>query len=350
MSISATQQALVFYQFGAPIEEIKFATIETPKIQLPLDILVQVKAVAVNPVDLKVQAGLKAEDKTERKTEPQITGFDAAGIVVGVGAEVHNFKVGDEVYYSGVINRPGSYQQYQLVDHRIVALKPRSLSFEDAAALPLTSITAWEALKEEMRVDERVARNTKQGKETRILVHGGAGGVGSITIQLAKLWGLTVIATASRPETVKWCTDLGADEVVDHRQSLVEQFKTRNIAPVDCVFATFSEKPVSELPEIMNPGGVIVGINGDIGVEQIASFPKFFLKRISFHYEMMFARPLFNMEPERQGALLTEVAKLVDAGKVKSTVHTKLNWRQIHDAHHIMADHAPIGKIVLTVD
>jgi NADPH:quinone reductase-like Zn-dependent oxidoreductase len=200
---------------------------------------------------------------------------------------------------------------------------------------------------EEMRIEPTL---NNQNKRKRILIQGGAGGVGSIAIQLAKLWGLYVIATASRPETVKWCKDLGADEVVDHRQSLLAQFKNRNIAPVDYTFLCFSEKPLNELSEIMNPGGVIVGINGDVGAEQVEAFRMLFLKRISLHYEMMFARPLLTWEPERQGALLAEVAKLVDTGKIKSTVYSKFSWRQIQEAQHIVADRAPIGKIVVTVD
>ena len=189
------------------------------------DILVEVKAISVNPVDTKVRSS-----KSKSATEPRILGWDAAGIVTEIGDRVTGFKPGDEVYYAGDIIRPGSNSEFQLVDYRIVGHKPKSLEFASAAALPLTSITAWEALFDRLKISKD---RTDAGKS--ILIINGAGGVGSIAIQLAKLAQLKVIATASRPETIAWCKELGADYVVNHRHNLAEEIEKIEYPTVDYI-------------------------------------------------------------------------------------------------------------------
>ncbi len=219
-------RAISFHQ-SLPAEDpesLVDVTVDKPKLA-PRDILVQVQAISVNPVDTKVRKG---GGPGKPLGELKILGWDAAGVVTEVGTEVTLFSLGDAVYYAGEINRPGSYAELQAVDERIVGRKPSSLDFSDAAALPLTTITAWELIFD--RFELRIGKLTSQGS---ILVLGGAGGVGSIAIQLLKrLTGLTVIATASRPESVKWCRELGADHVIDHRNPLAAQVKA--IMPERC--------------------------------------------------------------------------------------------------------------------
>eukprot|EP01111_Echinosteliopsis_oligospora_P008843 TRINITY_DN2496_c0_g1_i1.p1 TRINITY_DN2496_c0_g1~~TRINITY_DN2496_c0_g1_i1.p1 ORF type:complete len:345 (+),score=87.31 TRINITY_DN2496_c0_g1_i1:19-1053(+) len=336
--VPETQKAIGVRRCGGPIEDLQFETIPTPQVTSEVDILVQVKAIALNPVDYKVKEG---ELKKELK-EPLIVGYDAAGVVVKVGSAVKSFKEGDEVYYSGLISRPGSFQQYQLVDFRIVALKPKTTTYEEAASLPLTSITAYEGLVEHLRVEK--------GKS--ILVVAGAGGVGSVAIQFAKIFGLHVIATASRPETQEWVKSLGADEVVDHSKGIANDFKSKNLPNVDYVFNTFGEKLCADFEPVVKPLGKVVGINGDYSEETMKALGSFFRKRIEYHQEFMFARPMYNVEPEKQGKLLEEVAQWVDQGKVKPTnrADQKYSWKQIHEAFKKLTDRTTIGKIVLTVD
>ena len=218
----------------------------------PHDILVKIKAASLNPADYK--KGANDDKKGSKYDQPVILGFDAAGIVEQLGSAVTHFKVGDAVYYSGNIKRDGTLQQYQLVDARLVALKPKTLSFEEAAALPLTTITAYEALKEELRV--------QPGK--RILITAGAGGVGSIASQLAKHWGLTVITSASRPETIAWTKAHGADYVVDHKKGIAESFKAQNLDHVEYVFNTFSDVLLPDIIQVVKPFGAVCGINGNL--------------------------------------------------------------------------------------
>jgi alcohol dehydrogenase len=219
-----TMKAIGLYRY-LPIENIQ--ALQDVEIAKPsatgFDLLVKVNAVAVNPVDTKVRA-----PKEQVETSPRVLGWDAAGTVEAVGEQVTGFSVGDEVYYAGDITRSGSNAEYQSVDSRIVGIKPKNLTFSEAAALPLTSITAWEGLFERLRISSQSAGN--------LLIIGGAGGVGSIAIQLAKkLTNLTVIATASRPETLAWCQALGADKVVNHREDLVEQLNENSIDYILCL-------------------------------------------------------------------------------------------------------------------
>eukprot|EP01119_Soliformovum_irregulare_P023901 TRINITY_DN8444_c0_g2_i1.p1 TRINITY_DN8444_c0_g2~~TRINITY_DN8444_c0_g2_i1.p1 ORF type:complete len:343 (-),score=106.02 TRINITY_DN8444_c0_g2_i1:29-1057(-) len=340
MSIPEKQQAIVIRKINGPVEDLLIEKdYPTPKLTGPNDVLIKVKAAALNPVDYKVKAtGMFAQNDIN---DGLILGWDGAGVVVQIGKEVKGFKPGDEVWYSGLISRPGSLQQYQLVDYRIISHKPKSLKFDDAASLPLTTITAYEGLKEHLRV--------QPGK--RILIIAGAGGVGSIAIQLAKIWGLTVVATASRPESVEWCKELGADQVVNHHNGIAKEFETQKIEHVDYVFNTFDDKLINDFGPIIKPFGGIVGINGDADESCIKAITSLFVRRISYCQENMFGRPFWDVEPEKQGALLQEVADLIDAGKVRATSRPdqKFEWTQIHQAFHKLLDRSVIGKITITV-
>ena len=303
------------------------------------DLLVKINAVSVNPVDTKM--------RVRQEPEPGdwgVLGYDAAGVVEAVGPEVENFKPGDAVFYAGAINRPGTNSEYHLVDERIVGHKPASLSDREAAALPLTAITAWEMLFD--RLD--VKRPTAQGGNT-ILIIGGAGGVGSITIQLLRaLTDLTVIATASRPETQGWVRECGAHHVIDHRQPLAPQVKALGLSAPGFVFSTTqTDAHFADIVELIAPQGRF-GLIDDPAELDARPLKR---KAISLHWELMFTRPLFGTpDMAEQGDLLNEVAALVDAGKIRSTV-TEVAGKI--DAANLRAVHARIesgsarGKIVL---
>jgi NADPH2:quinone reductase len=303
------------------------------------DLLVRVEAVSVNPVDTKVRA---PKDKVEK--EPRVLGWDAAGVVESVGPKVTKFKVGDEVYYAGDITRPGSNAEFQLVDERITGRKPKSLSFAEAAALPLTTITAWESLFERLGID---LEGSDKGKS--LLIIGGAGGVGSIAIQLAKLAGLTVIATASRPETVKWVLGLGADHAVDHRKPLPAQLASLGFKTVDFI-ANYANTDTywSVMAELIQPQGHIVGIVENAKPIEIGLLKS---KSASFTWEFMFSRSMFQTpDMEKQNILLNEVADLIDAGQLRAT-HSEtlspINAENLRAVHAKIESGKAIGKITL---
>lgn len=337
--MSTKQQAMVLPGHKAKFEQRE---IDRPTLTEPHDILVRVKAVALNPVDYKFRDGMKGEKAGDPFDVPnKVIGWDASGVVEAVGSQVNQFKVGDEVYYAGSIAREGSFQQYHLVDARIVGRKPRTLNWEQAAALPLTTITAYEGMKEMLEV--------KAGEG--ILVTAGAGGVGSIVIQLAKVWGMSpIIATASRPETIEWAKSMGADIVIDHRKGIANQFKELNLKPVPTIYNAFGDDNLIDLVEVIAVNGRIVSINGNVDAKQVPAFSKMFFKRVKFMNEQMFARAIFGFDQQYQGNLLNEVAALVDEGKVKTTLHTTMNWKQINEAFKALEDRTTIGKIGLTVD
>jgi len=300
------------------------------------DLLVAIKAISVNPVDVKVRAS-----RTPPAGEAAVIGWDAAGIVEAVGPEVTLFQPGDAVFYAGDITRPGSNAEFQLVDERIVGKKPASLSFPEAAGLPLTAITAWELL-----FDRLGATKDSTGA---LLVIGGAGGVGSILIQLArKLTGLTVIATASRPETRDWVRDLGAHHVVDHSGDLVAQVAATGAGPVGLIAAlTNTADHFPALVEILAPQGRI-GVIDDPPVLDVLPLKR---KAGSLHWEFMFARPMYQT-PDilEQHRLLNAVADLVDAGDLRSTVTeviTPINAANLKRAHAALESGKTRGKIVL---
>jgi NADPH2:quinone reductase len=300
------------------------------------DLVVEVKAVSVNPVDTKLRMAGVPEGETK------ILGFDAAGVVRSVGSEAKLFRPGDEVFYAGSNIRPGTNAQLHAVDERIVGRKPKSLSFAQAAALPLTSITAWELLFDRMHVP-------RDGTAGSLLVIGGAGGVGSIMIQLVRqLTGLTVIATASRPETIEWCKDLGAHHTIDHTKPLAEELKRIGMPEVNYVASlTQTARHYPAMPDIIAPQGAFGLIDAPPSLD-IAPLRR---KCISAHWEGMFTRSTFNT-PDilEQHKLLNEVSAMVDAGKVKTTMtqnYGAINAANLKKAHALIESGKAIGKVVL---
>jgi zinc-binding alcohol dehydrogenase family protein len=305
-----------------------FADIELPKPSPSgRDLLVKVEAISVNPVDYK---------QRKQATGSRVLGWDAAGTVESVGRDVSLFRPGDTVFYAGDVTRPGCDSEFHLVDERIVGRKPKKLDFAQAAAMPLTSITAWEAFFDRMKV--------QAGK--RILIISGAGGVGSIGIQLAKLAGLYVIATASRPDSVAWVKSLGADEVVSHRQSLTAQIKN----PVDYI-ANFSgdlDAYWDAMAELVAPQGALVAIVGNtkpLPMDAVRA------KSATLCWELMFTRPRFKTpDMIEQHRLLNKVAEWLDAGKLRGTLKETLspiNGANLRKAHERLESGTMIGKLVL---
>ncbi|QWS32567.1 zinc-binding alcohol dehydrogenase family protein [Curtobacterium aetherium] len=309
-----------------------FVTREVPLAPLrPHDLLVRVEAVSVNPVDTKSRHGLRSGTKQ--------LGWDASGVVEAVGPAVTRFDVGDAVWYAGALDRPGTNAELHVVDARIVGRRPASLDHAEAAALPLTGITAWETLFERFRL-------TEQSTGT-LLVVGAPGGVGSVLVQLAKArTGLTVVGTAGRPESREWVTAMGADHVVDHRD-LVRN--VRAVAPegVQYVFTAHSAGNVQAFADLVQPFGEITAIDDPRGIDL---YP---LKRksIAWHWELMFTRSSFSTpDMAEQGRLLDALADLVDAGRVRSTVTSLVQGFDaagLREAHRQVADGTAIGKVVV---
>ncbi|MEM9193041.1 MAG: zinc-binding alcohol dehydrogenase family protein [Myxococcota bacterium] len=302
----------------------------------PHDLLVEVRGVSVNPVDVKVRALMPPEGAH------RILGYDAAGVVKEVGSDVRRFSRGDEVFYAGDLTRPGTNAELHLVDERIVGKKPTSLGFADAAGMPLTSITAWEMLFESFRLTE------KEGAGESLLVIGGAGGVGSILIQLAKkLTGLTVIATASRPETREWVRKMGADHVVNHRKPLDEEMATLGIRPRYVASLTNTEDHLGAIVELVRPFGHIALID-DPAVLDIKPLK---LKALTVSWEFMFARSMFQTDDmDAQHQLLNRVADLLDDGTLQSTVQRRggrMGVETLRQAHEFQESGGAIGKTVL---
>jgi zinc-binding alcohol dehydrogenase family protein len=302
----------------------------------PRDLLVEVRAVSVNPVDTKVRAGTFTK-------EPKILGWDATGIVREVGSEVTLFQPGDEVFYAGSIARTGSYSEFHLVDERIVGHKPRSLSAADAAALPLTSITAWELLFDRLGVVEG------SGEGKCLLITGAAGGVGSMLVQLARqLTRLTVIGTASRQETADWVRQLGAHHVIDHSQPLLAQLQALGVPEIDYVASlTHTEQHFAQLIDVLKPQGRL-GVIDD--PESLDVMP---LKRksLSLHWELMFTRSLYETpDMINQHHLLNRVSALIDQGVLQTTVGEHfgaINAANMRRAHALVESGKARGKIVL---
>ncbi|WP_340160725.1 zinc-binding alcohol dehydrogenase family protein [uncultured Hoeflea sp.] len=302
------------------------------------DILVAVKAVSVNPVDTKVRA-----PKDQVEESPRVLGWDASGVVEAVGPDVTLFKAGDAVYYAGDITRPGSNQEFQLVDERIVGFKPERLSFAEAAALPLTTTTAYEAFFDRLRIDRDGA-----DKGQSILIIGGGGGVGSIGIQLAKAAGLVVIATASRPETSTWVKQLGADHVVNHHNDMVAQVRALGFEHVDHIAIFNDMRHWDAAVELIRAEGGIVTIDD---TDQPMPMAGMKMKAASLHWEFMFARAM-HQTPDmiEQHKLLTYVAAEIDAGRIRTTLDTVLspiNAQTMREAHALIETGKAKGKIVI---
>lgn len=330
----------VGYQQSLPIEdERSLLDCDVPKPEPgPRDIRVAVKAVSVNPIDTKVR-----KRTAPPSGEYKILGYDAAGIVDAAGSEVTLFQPGDEVFYAGSVIRQGANSEFHIVDERIVGRKPRILSFAEAAALPLTSLTAWELLFERMSIAQ-----SKNDNRT-LLIIGGAGGVGSIAIQLARRFtGLTVIATASRPETIQWCLDLGAHHVIDHSRPMKEQVAKLNLPPVAWIASlTNTDMHFPALSDIVEPQGAI-GVIDDTGPLDVATLKA---KAASLRLESMFARTKFQTpDMAEQRVLLNRIADMIDAGEIKTTldkVFGKINATNLRAAHATIESGKSIGKIVL---
>jgi zinc-binding alcohol dehydrogenase family protein len=304
------------------------------------DLLVAIKAVSVNPVDTKIR---RSGDTADGK--PRILGWDAAGIVTAAGPDCRLFKPGDAVYYAGDLSRPGTNAECHVVDERIVGRKPASLDFLQAAALPLTTITAWEALFD--RLAMTIGKPADQGA---LLIVGGAGGVGSIAIQLARrLTGATVIATASRPETRDWCLALGAHAVIDHSQPFAAQLKDLGIDHLPHVFSTTAtDQHLAEIAAVIAPQGRLCLID-DPETLDIRLLKR---KAVSLHWEFMFTRSLFGTpDMIAQHRLLEEVAGLVDEGLIKTTLGEhlgSLSAASLRHVHGLLEGGRTRGKLVLS--
>lgn len=300
------------------------------------DLLVAVKGISVNPVDVKLRAARAPEGKIG------ILGFDAAGTVVEVGAEVSSYAVGDDVFYAGDVTRDGTNAEFHAVDERIVGKKPATLDFVESAGLPLTSITAWEMLFDSFRLTEG------GGAGQSLLVIGGAGGVGSILIQLAKmLTNLTVIATASRPETQDWVRKMGADHVINHRDDLAAQIKELGLAPTYVAALTATDQHWPAIVEVIAPRGNIALIDDPENLDISAAKPK----ALSISWEFMFTRSMFDTDDITvQRDLLNRVSQMIDAGVLRSTVTERadaLNAGTLSEAHKRQESGRVIGKQVL---
>lgn len=304
------------------------------------DLLVRVEAVSVNPVDTKLRA-----PKPQVEAKPKVLGYDAAGTVEAVGDSVTGFKPGDRVYYAGDVTRPGSNAEYQLVDARLVGHAPQSLDLADAAALPLTAITAWELLFQRMPFD---SEHGGEGKS--LLIIGGAGGVGSIAIQLARRAGFTVIATASRPETIAWCCTMGAQHVINHREPLAPQLAALGFTQINAAINLADTSRYWEpLGELLAPQGHVGLIVEPSGALKIGDPYK--AKCIGIHWEMMFARPRFKTADQaEQGRILGRVAVLIDAGELRGTrteTLSPINATNLREAHRRLESGTTIGKLAL---
>lgn len=331
-------KAIVYTQHGLPIDDPQ-ALLDT-ELPMPLagphDLLVEVRAVSVNPVDTKIRLGVAVN-------EPRVLGWDASGIVRAVGSDVTLFAPGDEVFYAGSIVRPGSNSQFQAVDERIVGRKPANLGFAEAAALPLTSITAWELLFDRLRVPEG------GGEGKSLLIVGAGGGVGSILTQLARrLTKLTVIGSASRDATREWVTKLGAHHTVDHTRPMQPQLEELGFANVDIVISlTHTDRHYQDIIDALAPQGQLALIDDPATLDAVP------LKRksISLHWELMFTRSMFGTaDMVRQHELLNRVAAMTEDGALTTTLGEHfgtINAANLRRAHALIESNRAIGKIVL---
>ena len=323
--------------YRTPLPSSDPASLEDVELPVPVpgprDLLVRIGAVSVNPVDVKLRAG------SDPGGQPRVLGFDAAGVVTAVGGEVSMFAPGDDVFYAGSVARPGSDAEFQVVDERIAGHKPRTLTFSQAAALPLTGLTAWETLFDRFRLG---ASSTGT-----LLALAAAGGVGSMVVQLARArTGLTVIGTASRPESRQWALGLGAHHVVDHHDLVPA---VREVAPdgVGYVFSPHTGGMISAFAEVLRPGGAITAIDEPEGLDILPLKDK----SIAFHWEFMFTRPLFQTpDMIAQHEALERIAELADAGSIRTTLTAELSpfsAATLREAHAMVEDGHMTGKVVV---
>lgn len=323
--------------FTLPAAEKKFLEkeIPIPKIENERDLLVEVQAISVNPVDIK---------QSQQLREPRILGFDASGIVKQIGKKCQFFKEGDQVFYSRMANRSGSNTQYQLIDERFVGTKPAIVDYALSAAIPLTSLTAWEALTDRLMIKQL------ETIDQSILIINGAGGVGSIAIQLAKYLGLKVITTASRKETAKWVKEMGADIVINHHHSLVEQLNQQKIRNVDYILCLYNTNFYwEEMSQLIKPEGKICSI---VGTNQPIDLEKLKDKSVSFSWEYMFTRSKYQTKDrEKQHEILEKISKLYDQKQLKTTTTKTLqpiNANNLEKAYQLVASGKMIGKLTLS--
>jgi NADPH:quinone reductase len=326
-----TRTTAVAYRRPGPPEVLEDVQIDVPDPR-PHDLLVEIRAVSVNPADVKSRAG------NDPGGQPKVLGYDAAGVVTAIGENVTLFQVGDEVFYAGSIDRQGTYAERNLVDERIVGHKPTSLDFADAAAMPLTSITAWDVLFDRLALTSESAGI--------LLVIAAAGGVGSMISQFAnKLTKLTVSGTAARGESEEWALRMGLHDVVD-RHNLVGDLRRLAPSGVDYIFSPFSSGNVEAYAEILRPRGQVVAIDEPHNVNLLALKPK----SLTWHWEFMFTRPLYEPESLYQHELLERVATLVDAGEIVTTRTRTLRGitaATLREAHREVEESASIGKLVV---
>ena len=334
-------KAVGFYK-PLPIEDPQsLVDVDIPEPQArPRDLIVKVEAISVNPVDVKMRGRL-----AESTGAPHVLGYDAVGTVQSAGSEASMFRPGDRVFYAGAIDRPGANAELHAVDERIVGPAPASLTSAEAAALPLTSLTAWELLFDRLRVPYG-----RMATDDALLIVNGAGGVGSILTQIARrLTGLTVIATASRPETADWAREMGAHHVIDHRKPLNEGLREIGVPEVRYVAGlTASDHHRDAIVESLAPQGALAMID-DPETFDVTPFKR---KSLSVHWELMFTRSLFGTpDIAEQGKTLSEVSKLVDAGVLRSTLREemgKIDAANLRRAHAAQESARAIGKTVLT--
>lgn len=335
---SSTMRVQGLLQLGAPdlFQDLVIARPEPG----PLDLFVRVRASGLNPVDRKLRSGAGTSGSSGTPAvehPPLVLGFDACGIVEGMGGQVQGFAVGDRVWYAGVTGRQGSYAQYQCVDHRLVSRAPASLSDHEAAVYPLAALTVWESLLEQLQA------GTSTG--AHLLVTGGAGGVGSLAIPFAKrVLGLRVTATASREESRAWCLERGADAVVDHTRPLKEQLSG---AP-DFVLHTGPDTMVPELIDVLAPLGRICVIAGGPVLKSLDVTP-LIAKRGTLTFELMFTRARLGLDPQRQGQILSQIAELAEAGILPSPLTGTLGWDELPEAHRRLESNRTIGKLSLEI-
>ena len=330
-------KAIGITEYGGP-EKLSFLDVPEPQ-PGPRDLVVRVHAAGVNPVDAKVRSGLRRGMPLEG---PLVVGWDGSGVVEAAGPECRRFRPGDEVFFAGDVARPGCHAEKVAVDERIVGRKPRNLTHAESAAIPLTAITAWEALLENMGVPES---DTPGG--ATLLVVGGGGGVGAIAIQIAKVvCGLHVVATASRSESRAFCQKFHADSVIDHTEDLKAQTDALGLDGYDYVLSAADTSNLAAVVQVLNPLGRICYIlpaHGPLDLTEL------FMKRASLSFEMMFTRPLLDVEPERQGAILDRVAGLLEAGVLRTTLTRTLDWSHFGEAHRQIETGHTTGKIVLEI-
>lgn len=341
--MNKTMQAIGFNQH-LPIDEkdslFEF-TLPVPLVK-PHDLLVKVSAVSVNPVDVGVR-----KNGHGRLKKAKVIGWDAIGVVEEVGPQVTLFKRGDKVFYAGSFKRPGSNSEYQLVDERIVGHAPQKLTTAQSAAIPLTSLTAWEALFEQLEIDPN---NHKENQNKTLLIINGAGGVGSIATQLAHWAGLKTIASASRPETIKWVQDHGADQTVNHRKNLVEEVRQLGYHYVDYILELNDlDGHWNEMAELIKPNGRIASITEN---KHPVNLKKLTTKRAKFAWEWMFTKSFYQTpDMVSQHEILDRISNLLGHGLLKSTLAKALspiNVLNLKAAHKMVATNQMIGKVVIS--